>query len=244
VIEILHLSTAGFAVVFVSAFLGALIQGSIGYGLNLVVVPVVAIIQPAALPAAMIVMALPMTASSAFFERGHIHHSGVMWMTIGRLPGVILGTWIVVALESSILAIAIGGFVILAAAMSVVTSRIPVTSFSSAVAGFVAGVMGTASAIGGPPVALLYQHEHGPVLRATLGATFLIGTAMSLGALGLAGRVEVWHWALGLALTPGIAMGFYASLRIHDWLDAGWLRPCVLAFAAFSGFSVLLRGLF
>ena len=34
--------------------IGALIQGSIGYGLNLVVVPVAAVVQPSALPAAMI----------------------------------------------------------------------------------------------------------------------------------------------------------------------------------------------
>jgi uncharacterized protein len=244
VFEALHLSDAGFAVVFASAFLGALIQGSIGYGLNLVVVPVVAVVAPEALPSAMIIMALPMTAGSALREYRHIDRTSVLWLTLGRLPGVALGTWIVATLASETLTVVIGAIVVVAASMSVVVASIRVTPISSAIAGLVGGIMGTASSIGGPPVAILYQNEPGPVLRSTLGAAFLIGTVASLAALALAGHVLGWHWALGIALMPAIGMGLYASRFLHGWLDAGWLRPCVLGFAALSGAGVLLLGLF
>lgn len=242
-IETLHLSVLGFGLVFLSAFAGALIQGSIGYGLNLVVVPVVAIFAPPALPGAMIIMALPMTAGSALREHAHIDRTGVLWMTLGRLPGVAVGTWIVAVLDAQTLALVIGGIVVLAAGMSLVSTAIRVTPGSSAIVGLLAGVMGTASSIGGPPVAILYQHEPGPVVRSTLGATFLIGVVLSLAALQLAGQIPVWHWWLGLSLTPAIGLGLYASRWLHASLDKGWLRPCVLCFAVVSGLAVLLRGI-
>jgi uncharacterized membrane protein YfcA len=241
VTELLHVSAAGFAVIFASAILGAVIQGSIGFGLNLIVVPVAAIVQPAALPAAMIIMALPMTAGSALREQTHIDRAGVLWTTLGRLPGVAIGAWVVSVLSPDTLSIVIGGFVVLAASMSAFSPPFRVTPGSAGFAGLVGGVMGTASSIGGPPVALLYQNEPGPVMRSTLGATFLIGTLMSLGALVVAGQVEGWHGWLGLALMPGVGIGLYASRWLHGWLDAGWLRPCVLGFAALSGFGVLLH---
>jgi uncharacterized membrane protein YfcA len=243
VLEAVHLTPGGFALIFVSALIGALIQGSIGYGLNLVVVPVAAVVQPAALPAAMIIMAVPMTAGSALLEHDHIDRPSVTWMTMGRLPGVVLGAWVVTAVTPSVLSIVIGGCVVVAAVMSAFSPSVSVTRSSSAMAGLLGGAMGTASSIGGPPVAILLQNEPVPVLRSTSGATFLIGLAMSLGALILAGHVEAWHWALGFALVPAIATGLYCSRFLHAWLDSGWIRPCVLGFAGLSGLGVLVRGI-
>jgi uncharacterized membrane protein YfcA len=242
--DALRFTPAGFALVFVTVVLGAVVQGSIGFGLNLIAVPVVALIQPAALPAAMIIMALPMTAGSALREHDQIDRTGVIWATVGRLPGVALGAWIVSRLEPETLALLIGGFVVLASLLSVASPALQVRPASAAAAGFLAGLMGTASSIGGPPIALLYQNAPGPVVRSTLGAAFLIGTAMSLAALALAGQVASWHWAVGAALFPAIGIGLYASRWLHDWLDAGWLKPCVIVFAAISGLGVLAQALF
>jgi uncharacterized membrane protein YfcA len=243
VFELIHLTPGGFALVSATVFVGATIQGSVGFGLNLIAVPVVAIVQPAALPAAMIIMAIPMTAGSAALEHGHIDRTGVLWTTLGRLPGVAVGAWVVSVLAPHTLALVTGGFVVLAAAMSAASPPLRIGRRSCTIAGFVGSVMGTASSIGGPPIALLYQNEPGPVLRSTLGATFLIGTAMSLTALVIAGQVAGWHWLLGLALMPSVSLGLYAGRWFHHWLETGWLRPCVLAFAFLTGSVVLLRGL-
>ena len=241
--DLLHLSASGFAAIFGIVVVGAIVQGAVGFGLNLLVVPVAAIVQPEALPAAMIIMALPMTAGSALREHDHIDRPGVLWTTLGRLPGVAIGAWLVSLLAADTLAIVVGGFVLVGALMSVVSPPLRIGRASSAAVGLVAGVMGTTSSIGGPPVALLYQNEPGPVVRSTLGAALLIGTSMSLAALILAGQVAAWHWALGLALMPGVGIGLYASAWLHDWLDAGWLRPCVLGLAALCGLGVLIHGL-
>lgn len=232
-----------FLVLFASVAVGALVQGTIGFGINVIAAPIAAIALPEALPSAMIILSLPMTAGSAIRERRHIDREGVLWSTFGRLPGVVLGGYAVSRLDPEALATWIGGFVVVAALMSVATANLRVTPLSTALVGSVAGLMGTMSSVGGPPLALLYQRAPGPVLRSTLGATFLIGAVLSLGALAVAGRVEPWHWGLGLALTPAVGLGLVASRGLHERVDAGWLRPCVVGFACLAGLAVIVRGL-
>lgn len=241
--DALPVSLPAFLALFASVVLGALIQGSIGFGLNVIAAPVAAVVQPDALPAAMILMSLPMSAGSAWRERPHIDRKGVTWTTLGRLPGIALGTFIVSRLEPESLARWIGGMVVVASLMSVSATRLSISAGPSALVGAVAGVMGTTSSMGGPPIALLYQREPGPVLRATLGATFLIGSILSLMALACAGHVARWHFLLGLALTPAVAIGLIASRVFHARVDAGWLRPCVVGLASLAGLGVMLRGL-
>jgi uncharacterized protein len=242
-LDALPVSLPIFLVLFVSVALGALVQGTIGFGLNVIVAPVAAILQPDALPAAMIVMSLPMTAGSAFRERAHIDREGVVFATLGRLPGVVLGGLVVSRLEPEALARWIGGVVVIASLMSLSSARIPITALSTALVGSLAGLMGTTSSIGGPPLALLYQRQPGPVVRSTLGAAFLIGSSLSLTALALANRVHAWHWTLGLALTPAVAIGLVLSRGLHVHVDAGWLRPAIVALASLAGLAVMLRGL-
>ena len=102
---------------------------------------------------------------------------------------------------------------------------------------------GTASSIGGPPLALLYQHSPGPVVRSTLGAAFLVGTGITLTALIAAGEVRPIHWRLGAAMIPSVLLGLFASKALHGWLDRGWLRPCVLGLCGVAGAAVVAEGL-
>jgi uncharacterized membrane protein YfcA len=81
------------------------------------------------------------------------------------------------------------------------------------------------------------------VLRSTLGATFLIGSLLSLAALAVAGRLEPWHWGLGLALAPAVGLGLVASRGLHARVDAGWVRPAVVGFACAAGLAVMAKGL-
>ena len=103
--------------------------------------------------------------------------------------------------------------------------------------------MGTAAAVGGPPLAIAYQRRPGPQLRSTLAATFVLGSTISLLALGIAGKVRADHLLLALELLPALAAGLFVSTRLRALLDRAWLRPTVLAFAALAGAAAVLRGL-
>jgi uncharacterized membrane protein YfcA len=92
-------------------------------------------------------------------------------------------------------------------------------------------------------MALLYQREGGPSLRATLSAFFVVGTVLSLAGLHLVGRFG-WHeLLLGFGLFPGIAIGFVISIRVTRRVDGGALRPVILAVCAITGAVVLVEAI-
>jgi uncharacterized membrane protein YfcA len=133
--------------------------------------------------------------------------------------------------------------VLLSVVMSLVGRRIDVNPRSCTLAGVESGVMGTAAGIGGPPLALLFQHHRGPVMRSTLAASFFFGTILSLGFLSVAGEVGWDEVRFGAILTPAVLLGFFVARSMRRVLDRGWLRPAVLVFATISALVAIGNGL-
>jgi len=232
-------------VIATTVVFAATVQGVVGFGSNLLAVPVVALIIPAALPGAMVIPGVPMAVAMAVHERDHIDWRGSGYLLLGRLPGTALGVAVVAAVSSETLAVVIGTIVILAVVLSIVTAHLHpgVTPMTAAATGVATGVSGTAAAIDGPPLALLYQHEPPPVFRATLATQFAIGVVFTLTGLGLAGHLHLWQLLLGLSLMPAYLVGFALSLAIRPRLHARNLRPAVLAIAALTGIAAIVRAM-
>ena len=239
----IHLGPAGLAVVLAVVTVGAAVQGSVGFGANLLAAPVLAVIEPEALPTTLMLLILPLAVAMVRRERHGVDWSAVGWIMAGRVPGTVVGSLVVAAVAADALSVLAGAAVLVAVATSVLTATVPINRGTTLAAGVASGAMGTATSIGGPPLALLYQHQEGPMLRATLAATFTLGTVLSLVGLGLAGAIEPWHAALAAALLPGTLAGIAVSSRLARRLDGDWLRPTVLAFAAVTAALAVARGL-
>jgi uncharacterized membrane protein YfcA len=239
----IHLSGAEYVVALAAITAGAVVQGSVGFGANIVAVPVMAVIAPDALPATLALVVIPLVAVMAVRERHALDRTGVTWITVGRIPGTVVGASVIAVVSADTLSVLLGAGVLLAVAMSVITTTIPVNGMTATTAGFASGAMGTATAIGGPPLALLYQHHEGPVLRATLAVAFAVGSVFSIVGLAIAGAIEGWHIVLAAALLPGLLVGLALSRHLVHRLDRGWLRPAVLAFAAVTSVIAIVQGL-
>ena len=113
---------------------------------------------------------------------------------------------------------------------------------SCVAAGFVTGITETATGIGGPPLAFLYQHRPAANLRATIAACFFVGEVVSLALLAAAGRLDLDQALLAVLFLPAVAAGSLASRVIHRKLDGGLLRIGVLLFALVSGAILILPG--
>jgi uncharacterized protein len=222
---------------------GAAVQGSVGFGANIVAVPVIAVLEPDALPATLALAVIPLVIVMALYERHALDRKGVTWVTIGRVPGTVVGAVVVAVISSDTLSVLLGMGVLLAVAMSAVTTSIPINRATATTAGFASGAMGTATAIGGPPLALLYQHHEGPVLRSTLAVAFAAGAVLSLAGLAIASAIEPWHIVLAIALLPGLLAGFLLSRFFVHRLGQAWIRPAVLGFAAATAVIAIARGL-
>jgi uncharacterized protein len=238
-----HLTAGDVVVAFVATVAGATVQGSIGFGMNLVTVPVLAIIEPAALPATAVLLGIPMSVTMVLHEHRAIDRRATAWVLLGRVPGTIVGTVIVALVATSTLSVLVGVVVLVSVAMSLRPVRAAINARNCTIAGVESGVMGTAAGIGGPPLALLFQHREGPVVRSTLAASFFFGTFFSLVSLSIAGKVGLGHIALAASLVPAVLLGFLTSRLLRPVLDRGWLRPAVLVFAAVSGAVAIVNGL-
>ena len=146
-------------------------------------------------------------------------------------------------IADEVLSLLFAALVLGAVAMSAVGWHLAKTRTTLTVVGLLAGFMGTVSGIGGPPIALVYQHAAGPKLRATLNTYFALGSLVSIPVLVAADAFTVKHALMGLALLPAVAFGFYCSRFTRDRFDGPRLRPAVLWLAALSSFAVVVRAL-
>jgi hypothetical protein len=99
-------------------------------------------------------------------------------------------------------------------------------------------VMGTATSIGGAPMAIVWQGQPPARLRGTMSAFFLVGSLVSIGLLSVAGAVTPAVLAAVLGLSPAVVAGFVLSRWVNRLLDAARLR--LLALTASAGGALLL----
>ncbi|WP_433873431.1 sulfite exporter TauE/SafE family protein [Saccharopolyspora sp. CA-218241] len=223
--------------------LGALVQGCAGLGMNLIAAPLLATLDPALVPVPLIVSSLLLSGLAMRREWSEVDWRGAGLAVLGRAPGTALGALAVALLPGPAFSVAVGKFVLLCLAASLITWRPRPTPVALLAAGFTGGVTGTASSIGGPPMALLYQHETGPRIRATLAAYMLFGGALSLLSLGIGGQIGVEQLLASAVLLPFLAAGFALSGPLRRVLDAGWTRLAVLGLSGGSAVLLIVRGL-
>jgi hypothetical protein len=223
--------------------LGAIVQGSVGFGIALLGAPVLFLLNPLLVPAPMLMVGLSLPALILWRDHHGLDPNGLRWALPGQLAGTALAAMVVAALPEDGLALTFGVLVLLAVAISAV-ARAPSPSRGHLLtAGSLSGFMATATSIGGPPLALVYQGASGPRLRATLSSIFVPGGLAALTALyfaGRFGRAELWA---GLALLPAVAVGFWLSGYTARALDRAWLREAVLGVSALAGAAAIVRAL-
>jgi uncharacterized membrane protein YfcA len=238
-----HVDAATVLVSVLIVLVGSIVQGSIGFGLNLLAAPVIAIVAPEMLPFSLVLVALLSSVTNVAREHHEVDQFAVRYLLLGAVPGTVVGLLLLSSLSSSGLAIAAGAVTLLGVALSTLSPPVPINAGSSTVAGFVSNAFGTAVAIGGPPVALLFQHRRGPTTRATLGAFFAASSTLSIIAYALADKLRGRQVLFALVLLPPLVLGVWLSRHLHPFVDGGWLRPAVLIFSALAGTIAIVHGL-
>lgn len=226
-----------------AVLVGGFVQSSVGLGLALVAAPVITLLAPSLMPGAILVASASLPILTLVHEGGHADWRGLGWVYVGRVAGTAGGVWLVARASPRALGVVVGVVVLSAVALTVRAVRVPVNRVSLAAAGTISGVTGTATAIGGPPVALLYQHASGPRLRATLAAFFAAGAGFSLLALAAVGELPGAQVRAGLLLVPFTMAGFAMAGALRRYLDAGRTRAAVLVVSAAGALVLLARSL-
>lgn len=223
--------------------LGATVQSVVGLGLGLVAAPVVTLLEPSLMPTLLLVLGLLLPMATLARERRDIDWPGLAWSLPLRFPGTWLGVLLLAALSERTLGIAVGITVLLAIGVTASSAVVPKTRGSLMAAGFTSGITGTTSAIGGPPIALVYQSQPARQIRSTLAVYFIVGSGLSLAGLGLAGQVATSTIWLGLLLTPTLLVGTWLGHALHGRLPEHRMRVVVLGICGGSAMALLVRSL-
>ena len=224
-------------------FVGSATQASIGVGLGLIAAPTLSLIDESFVPGAIILVNLPLTLGIAGREWAHIDWT-IMRAIPTRAIGTAVGAWLVVEGGQRATAIVIGCAVLLAVISSLTGLQVRPTRRNQLIAGGAAGLSGTVAGIGGPPMAITYQHEDPGVFRASVASFNAVSiVVLSIPMLAIAGVIGKREMQLAAVLVAGVFAGLWVGKHAITRLAPGRLRYFVLAVCAASALILLIRQL-
>jgi uncharacterized protein len=234
------MSLTAVAILSLTVIAGGFVQGMSGIGFALIFAPVAGLIDSEMLPVTLLVLMLPLNAFVFWRERSTVDWHGFRWIAVARIASTPLGLLVLSVVPKSGLGVLIGAATVLAAIVSLITPDFHPSRGAFLSAGVATGLSETATGVGGPPLALVYQHAPAPQLRSTVAASFFLGEIVSL-ILLLARGVGSGSTVLdAIWLVPALAVGLLLSSRVHHRIDSKRLRLLVLVFALVSGVVLMV----
>lgn len=238
-----ELSLLAAVVVTAGAALGGVVQGVLGFGGAYVAVPVLAVVEPRAVPAAVLLGFAPFLWLLAWRDRDAIDHAAFLTISVARVPGIALGTAAVALAPTTTITLVVAACLLLAVVATVAGWELRPTTTTRRVVGAVSGFTGTAAALGGPPMALLYHRAGAADRRGTMGAIFAVGVVVSLALLALVGELGSRHVPVAGLVAAGLLAGSVVAPRLNRLLPDETLRRAVLAWAAVGALVAGVRAL-
>lgn len=223
-------------------FLGAVVQGTIGFGLAIVAAPFLILIHPDLVPGPVLFFGMTSAAFNVWACRAGLAFRELSLAMMARVPGTLLAMLVLTVASPSALSILLGLSVLTAVVLSARTPYVERTPRVMFTAGFMSGFMGTTTAIGGPPIALAYQSATGPEARANIAGYMLVGMIFSLLALVLIGRFTAEHLTISLIMLLPVILGVFLARILAPMINPAWLRPGLLVLCSISGTVALLKG--
>jgi uncharacterized protein len=237
------MSVLGYCTIAAVVMVASCLQASIGFGIGMLAAPVIALVDPRLIPGTLIMVATLVTLIVSVREREDIDLHGTGWALVGRVPGTVAGAVLLAMLPERALTVMLAGVVLVGVLLTSV-GWIPAPRRRNVVlAGATSGVLGTATSIGGPPMALVWQRNSGARLRGTMSGFFLVGSTMSIAALAVTGAVD-WRTLWGFAaLAPAAVAGYLLSRRINRFLDPKRLRWLAIGASTLGAVVLISREL-
>jgi hypothetical protein len=232
-----------YVAIAVAIFLGSASQSVVGLGIGLFSAPVMTLLEPWTMPGTLIMLALVLPFVTLIHDHDDIDWPGLNWSLPARVLGTGIGVWVVAVFSHRQLGVAVGIVVLFMVLITWRVVALPINRATLSTAGFVGGITGTATSIGGPPFALLYQHRPAQQIRTTMAVYFLIGAALSLLGLAISDDLSWAQLRAAVVLFPALLLGVLAGALSRRHLPADLVRPAVLWVSGASALVLLVRSL-
>lgn len=223
--------------------IGAILQGTAGFGMGIFSAPLLILVEPTLVPGPMLLVGTALMIAVAVRERVSLDVRGATWALAGRLPGSLVGGLLVVLVSQSVLSVFLA-VVVLFGATATARGWIPHPSRKVLVAaGVTSGIMGTATLVGAPPMALVWQSSRASAMRATMSAFLLVGALMSLASLAVFGVLTAQIFMTAATLLPGIVVGYLVSLVLAGHVNQRMLRRLAIVISVLGAVTIIVQEL-
>lgn len=218
---------------------GSLVQALLGIGFALLAAPLLYLLNPGYVPGPVLLLGFALAACMLLGNRRRLLWRRPLPAIIARLPGAWCGALLLGFLPSAWLGLLLGACVLFATLSSYRWLSLACSPRNLAAAGFCSGLMGTATAVGGPPMALVYQQRRPIEARDELAAFFLLTTPLSLLVLLYQGQLTLDYGLLSLKLLPGVLIGYGLSRRLQGRFDQRSPRRVLLLVSLLAALGLL-----
>lgn len=231
----LDLSYAQLAFAMLLVFLGCFVQTTVGFGLAIVSAPFLIQLSELFVPGPITFVALVLSLKNAYKFRRSISLSGLKHAVLGRVFGSLCGGLLLFYSDVQQLTLLIGVLVLLSVVLSLLPIQFQPTPNRLILAGYFSGLFGTSSSIGGPPMALLLQHQSADIIRGNLSAFFVVSSLISLIIQVPIGYMGTQHLLLALLMLPAAVLGYKIAALYMVKLPLKSIRYCSLSICFIAG---------
>lgn len=225
-------------------FAAAIVQMSSGMGFGMLASPLIALVKPEIVPVSVMLVGLVVALSGTWRERANISMVELRLGIGGRVVGSLLALLLLLRVTSLDGFFIIFGIVMLVAVcMTASGLRLEFNNRNLLGLSVVSGLMGTITAVGAPPMAIIYHDRAPGIVRPTLNAFFAAGCILGLASLGMSGWVQASDFVFAAFLLPAMLAGIVCS-RMFMNISALWLSRILLSLSAAASIMLVLKGLY
>jgi uncharacterized protein len=182
-LDIIELDPQVLLLAALACFTGAYVQTAIGFGMAIIAAPLMFYLDPALVPGPLSFVILMMCLINGWRFRKGLELNLLAPALLARIPGSLVGVWLLGVMSQSWLAILIAFTIMLGVLVRLCNLALPTNGATLSLGGFLSGVMGTSTTIGGPPMVLVLHGADMHRIRANLAGFFLVSSLMSVIAL-------------------------------------------------------------
>ena len=222
---------------------GAVLQASTGLGAGMITFPIIALLSLKLVPGPLVFSTLFLSIYMAYVGRADIRFTRMYTLAVGIIIGTLIGGYSLTLIPVQHLGVFFGLLLLLVVIISIAGVKLAINKRNMFSMGTAAGFMGITVAGGSPFMALMYQHEKGPTIRATLSLIYMFGCIFTITVLSATGKFGAEELLYGLYLTPGYIAGYVLSLKVRPYLDAGYSRIVILLISSLSAITLIMKSI-
>ncbi len=232
----------------ISFFAGGLVQGCMGFGLAMVVVPPLLMVLPAAIVVpTIILLSLFNTSAMTWHLRADVRKDLTFPLVAGAALGIPLGIYLLKTFEGPAFKAGVGIFILVLAAVLLSGWTRPLRDPHWALypVGFLGGFLNGSISMSGPPVILFLTSQGTPkdTFRANLAAYFTLSGVLATIGFAIA-RVLTWEVLIYAAtIVPAALIGTYIGVKLSTRVSQELFRRLTLLCVIVMGLVLFVRSL-